>query len=128
MFQTWFGLVELGLRGVDLGAETVGQGTDGVFPKPERLVEGVEVHAPATGGSRHAPDDLDVDAEGGAVRDDLVVEALIDQDLADRAALRTGETTGQATRETRRQSRNPRAPSLVSCEDLQALSGSTLPK
>lgn len=52
MFQTQFGLVELGLQGVDLGAETVGQGPGGVFLKVECLEEGVEVHAPVTCGSR----------------------------------------------------------------------------
>ncbi|WP_405720734.1 hypothetical protein [Streptomyces sp. NBC_00046] len=40
MFQTQFGLAELGLKGVDLGAEIVGQGPDCVFLKVERLEEG----------------------------------------------------------------------------------------
>ena len=43
---------ELGLQGVDLGAEIVGQGPGGVFLEVECLEEGVEVHAPATRGSR----------------------------------------------------------------------------
>lgn len=40
VFQTEFGLVGLGLQGVDLGAETVGQGPGGVFLKVECLEEG----------------------------------------------------------------------------------------
>lgn len=52
MFQTWFGLTELGLQGVDLGAEIVGQGPGCVFLKVECLEERVQVHAPATRGSR----------------------------------------------------------------------------
>ncbi|MEU5629842.1 hypothetical protein [Streptomyces tendae] len=40
MFQTQFGLAELGLKGVDPGAEIVGQGPDCVLLKVERLEEG----------------------------------------------------------------------------------------
>lgn len=47
-----FGLAELGLKGVDPGAEIVGQGPGCVFLKAERLEEGGEVHAPTTCGSR----------------------------------------------------------------------------
>lgn len=44
--------LELGLKGVDLGAEIAGQGPGCVFLEVERLKEGVEVHAPTTCGSR----------------------------------------------------------------------------
>lgn len=43
---------------------------------------------------RVAPDD--VDAEGGPVRDDLVLEALVDQGLTDRAAGRDGDLVEQS--------------------------------
>ncbi|MEU1371402.1 hypothetical protein ABZ454_35460 [Streptomyces sp. NPDC005803] len=39
MFQTQVGLSELGLKGVDLGAEIAGQ-DPGAFVKNERLEEG----------------------------------------------------------------------------------------
>lgn len=49
--QMQFGLAELGLQGVDLGAEIVGQA---VRRLPEGRVPGggVQVHVPATRGSR----------------------------------------------------------------------------
>lgn len=42
VFQTQFGLSELGLKGVDLGAEIAGQGPGCVFLKVERLKEGLK--------------------------------------------------------------------------------------
>lgn len=41
VFQTQFGLTELGLKGVDLGAEIVGQGPGGVLLKVKSLEEGL---------------------------------------------------------------------------------------
>lgn len=43
-----------------------------------------------------APDDLDVDAEGGPMHDDLVLEALVDQGLAGRAAGRDSDLVEQS--------------------------------